>query len=68
MALASPEDGYEDFGTYSTEDARRLLDAFVNSEIDFTLNPDQTGIAIAVQAEDMEQAIEIRQRVLKILP
>jgi len=37
-------DVYEYFGTYPNDDARRLLDAFVGSEIDFTLNGDEMGI------------------------
>lgn len=38
-------DIYEFFGTYTNEDARLLLDAFVAEEIDFTLDVDKMGLA-----------------------
>ncbi len=38
-------DVYEYFGTYSNEDARLLLDAFVSGDVDYTLNVDKMGLA-----------------------
>ena len=81
-------DIYEFFGTYSTKDARLLLDAFVSEEVDFTLEVDKMGVAdvsafraanggtfgagvglaIGVHTDDCDRAMEIRQRVLKIIP
>jgi hypothetical protein len=37
-------DVYEYFGTYANHDARRLMDAFVDAEVDFTLDADKMGI------------------------
>jgi hypothetical protein len=81
-------DIYEYFGTYSTGDARLLLDAFVDGAINYTLEVDKMGIqnmsafqaanggtfgagvgvAIGVHANDCDEAMTIRQRVLKIVP
>jgi hypothetical protein len=41
---ASRPDIYEFFGTYSNEDARLLLDAFVSDDIDYTFDLDKMGI------------------------
>ena len=80
-------DVYTYFGTYSNEDARLLLEAFVSAEVHYTLNVDEmklanmsafqaayggtfgtgVGIAIGVRADDCGRAMEIRQRVLKIV-
>lgn len=80
-------DIYEYFGTYSNQDARLLLDAFVSGDIDYTLNADKmatqdmsafqaanggrfgagVGIAIGVHVDDCDDAMAIRQRVLKIV-
>ena len=81
-------DIYEYFGTYQNEDARLLLDAFVDADIAYTLNLDKmamqdmsaaqaitggtfgtgVGIAIGVHIDDCDEAMAIRDRVLKILP
>ena len=81
-------DIYKYFGTYPNFDARRLLDAFVREDIDFTLDTGKmgladipavraayggtfgtgVGIAIGVHIDDCAKALEIRQRVLKIMP
>lgn len=81
-------DIYKYFGTYSNEEARVLLDAFVKHDIDFTLDVNSmgladmsafraanggtfgtgVGIAIGVHIDDCAKAMEIRQRVFKILP
>lgn len=42
--IRSGLDVYEVFGTYPNDDARRLLDAFVANEIDFTLNAEEMGL------------------------
>jgi len=80
-------DIYEYFGTYSNQDARLLLDAFVSGDIHYTLNADKmgiqdisafqaanggtfgagVGIAIGVHVDDCDDAMAIRQRVLKIV-
>lgn len=80
-------DVYEFFGTYSNEDARLLLDAFVREDVGFTLDADRmgladmsafqaanggtfgagVGIAIGVHTDDCARAMEIRQRVFKIV-
>lgn len=81
-------DIYEYIGTYLNGDARTLLDAFVNAEIEYTINIDMmgienmsaaraalggtfgagAGIAIGVHIDDLDEAMSIRDRVLKILP
>jgi hypothetical protein len=81
-------DIYEYIGFYENHDARRLLDAFVERGIEFTLDINQMGIetmsavsaahggtfgagvglAIGVQVDDLEEALVIREKVLKILP
>jgi hypothetical protein len=38
-------DIYEYFGTYSNEDARLLLDAFISADIAYTLDVDKMGLA-----------------------
>jgi hypothetical protein len=80
-------DIYEFFGTYSNEEARLLLDAFVNEGVGFSLDMDKMGIAdmaafqaadggtfgagvgvaIGVHTDDCDRAMEIRQRVFKIM-
>jgi hypothetical protein len=80
-------DIYEFFGTYSNEDARLLLDAFVSGDVEYTLSVDRlgiqnlppvmaatggtfgagVGIAIGVHIDDYDEAMAIRQRVLKII-
>ena len=81
-------DIFEFFGAYPNEDARLLLDAFVNEDVGFTLDADKmglanmsafqaanggtfgagVGVAIGVHTEDCDRAMEIRQRVLRIMP
>lgn len=80
-------DIYEYFGTYSNEDARLLLEAFVSNDIAYTLDLDKmgiqdmsvvqaavggtfgagVGIAIGVHIDDLDDAMALRQRVLKIM-
>jgi hypothetical protein len=80
-------DVYEYFGTYSNDDARKLLDAFVEAEVAYTLDVDQmgivtmsavqaasggtfgagVGIAIGIHRDDVERAMALRQKVLKIV-
>ena len=85
--MADRPDVYEFFGTYSNEDARLLLDAFISDDIDYTLDVDKMGIqnmsaiqaayggtfgagvgmAIGVHFDSCDEAMVIRQRVLKIM-
>jgi hypothetical protein len=75
-------DLYECLGTYPPYDARVVLEAFLDAGVRCSLDPgkntgDQatafgasyggtSGVTIGVHTEDLERAISIRNRVLKI--
>src|SRR5205823_5728213 len=79
---ADSPDLYEVIGTYPPYDARLVVEAILDAGVRYTLDPgksegDQTtafgaaygganGIAIGVHTDDLERAISIRNRVLKI--
>ena len=75
-------DVYEWLGTYPPWDARRVLEAFLDAGVRYTLDPGESegdqatafgapyggasGVTIGVHKEDLGRAISIRNRVLKI--
>jgi hypothetical protein len=75
-------DVYECLGTYPPYDARLVLEAFLDAGVRYALDPGKSegdqavvfgasyggacGVTIGVHKEDLERAISIRNRVLKI--